>query len=176
MSEDDIKIGVSSCLLGNKVRYDSGHSRNEWVIDLQKQGYVLMSVCPEVELGMPVPREKICLIGDANDPRLIGEDSVRDWTDEMLNFAAKRIRQDDLSVISGFILKDKSPSCGIDLVKRCSRLGETPSEDSTGLFADTLIRMFPDLPIIGNDQFEEQQYRDRFLQRVTRYHRLSRLP
>ncbi|MCK5125341.1 MAG: DUF523 domain-containing protein [candidate division Zixibacteria bacterium] len=169
MNETQIIIGVSSCLLGEVVRYDGGNSRNEWVLGLRENGFTLLPVCAELELGMPVPREKICLVGDAGNPKLIGEDTGRDWTDEMIAFAHKRLGRADMSRMSGFILKDKSPSCGIDNVMRFSSLGEVPAQDGTGLFARILLQLYPNLPVLDSRLIDDEREREEFVKGVLQY-------
>jgi uncharacterized protein YbbK (DUF523 family) len=131
------RIGISACLLGERVRYDGAHKlsaalagdfagRVEWV-----------PVCPEVGAGMGVPREKLHILGTADAPRLVTHSGSRDWTDEMNAFVAAEIARLTEARICGFVLKSKSPSCG---------LREIPVSGA-GVFARAVTAAFPGLPV-----------------------------
>ncbi|MBT5028419.1 MAG: DUF523 domain-containing protein [Nitrospinaceae bacterium] len=155
-----IKIGVSSCLLGEPVRYDGEHKRDPVVIDLLDERFEAISICPEVELGMGVPREPVYL--QAGNPRLVGVESAREW--DIADYNVKKLAT--LTNLSGFIIKSRSPSCGPVAV-----LHEKSGEKSTtaGLFAGAILKQFPTLPIIDEEALQDEKLRKNFIDRVLGY-------
>ena len=111
------RIGISSCLLGNAVRHDGGHKRNRYITDTLAQFFDFVAVCPELEVGMGVPREPVQLLGTPSAPRMIGQESGKDWTDAMQRFSRRRAVELKKLHLTGYILKANSPSCGIDRVR-----------------------------------------------------------
>ncbi|MGZ8466831.1 MAG: DUF523 domain-containing protein, partial [Candidatus Binatia bacterium] len=91
-SQTKPRLGISACLLGQKVRFDGGHKREPFLTELFGKFVEWMPICPEVEVGMSVPRETVRLVGTLNHPRMIAEKSGQDWTEAMNDFAAKRMR------------------------------------------------------------------------------------
>lgn len=98
-------VGISSCLLGIRVRFDSGHKRDRYITDVLGPYFRFVPVCPEVEVGMPIPREAVGLIGDIDSPRMVGEKSGTDWTEKMHKYIATRVKQLEKDNLSGYILK-----------------------------------------------------------------------
>jgi len=167
-------VGGSSCLLGNKVRYEGDHRRHEYITKVFARSYRLISVCPELEAGFGVPREAIMLMGNRQSPRMIGIETGKDKTAQLIRYAGRRIRKNDLNTISGFILKSRSPSCGIEKVM----LFSTPNRftrTGTGLFVSTLLDRYPYLPVIEEEGLDDAAKRDNFLVRLNVYHRLQQL-
>ena len=154
-----IKIGVSSCLLGERVRYDGECKRNQPVIDLLGQRFEAVPVCPEVELGMGVPREAVQLVAGDLAPYMVGIESGKDWTQAMTDFSSQKL--ETLTHLSGFIFKSRSPSCGT---------GNVPlhheQEKSAGLFAQAFTKHFPALPVIDEEQLQDEKAREGFIARV----------
>jgi uncharacterized protein YbbK (DUF523 family) len=148
------RVGVSACLLGEAVRYDGGHKRSRAVVDLVGPEVEWVPVCPEVEVGMPVPREPVVLTGDP--PRMVGATSGTDHTDAMLRFAETRIAA--LGPLDGYVLKSRSPSCGLE--------GVPGSPAGSGLFAATLRRLRPDLPLAEETALDDDTRRRAFLDAV----------
>jgi len=146
------RVGVSACLLGDPVRYDGGHKRSRAVVDTVGPEVEWVPVCPEVELGMGVPREPVALIAG----RMIGSISGRDHTDAMNRFAEARIAA--LGPLDGYVLKSRSPSCGL--------LDVPGAPDGSGLFASALRRLRPDLPVIDEIGLEDDDRRRAFLAAV----------
>ena len=105
-----IKLGVSPCLLGERVRYDGGHKLDLFLRDVLGRVAQYVPVCPEVECGLPVPREPMHLEGDPKSPRLIANWSRRDMTAQMLEWSKRRVRELDLENLDGFIFKSGSPA------------------------------------------------------------------
>jgi uncharacterized protein YbbK (DUF523 family) len=160
-----IKIGVSSCLLGEPVRYDGGHKRNQTVIDLLGDRFEAVPVCPEVEMGMGVPREPVQLV--AALPRMVGVDSGKDW--DMAGFADKKLG--DLANLRGFIFKSRSPSCGTGGISTYTETGQTQAEKMAGLFAQAFMKRFPSIPVIDEEALQDEKIRKDFIARVLEHGR-----
>ncbi|MCP4569616.1 MAG: DUF1722 domain-containing protein [FCB group bacterium] len=169
-----IKLGVSSCLLGEKSRYNSGHKRNAYIADILGQYFQFVAICPELEVGMDVPREPVRLMGAFNNPKLIGVKTGTDWTERMNKYARRRVSKADLKDISGYILKEKSPSCGGDRVKVYGHKG-TSRQNGVGLFAAALMKRFPYLPMEEEGRLEDAAVLENFITRIFAYNRLQQL-
>ena len=169
-----IRIGVSSCLLGQKVRYDGGHKRDAFLVDTFGRHVEWVPVCPEVEMGMGIPREAIRLVAKGDAVRLVGTRSATDHTEAMRRFA--RVRLDELAALDlcGYVLKKDSPSCGLMRVKVWSGEG-MPAKAGRGLFADALVRRFPRLPVEEEGRLCDPRLRENFVERVFAYARLKQL-
>jgi uncharacterized protein YbbK (DUF523 family) len=162
-----LKIGVSSCLLGEKVRYDGADKRDPDLIDTLGRLFTLVGVCPEVGCGLPVPREPMRLEGDPSSPRLITIESRIDLTGQLLNYCVHRVAELEREGICGFILKKNSPSCGLQMVQLYQ--GGEPSGHGRGLFAAQLVRRFPLLPIAEEEILGDPVLRDNFMSCVLAY-------
>jgi uncharacterized protein YbbK (DUF523 family) len=165
------RVGISRCLLGEDVRYDGTNRLNAAVSELTPL-VEWVPVCPEVEVGMGVPREPIQLVRHADDVRsgaesvrLKGVQSKEDWTDRMDRWARTRVADLAAIGVSGFVLKARSPSCGPAGVLVHDASGE-PTSTGRGLFAEALAAAIPDLPMIDEEALEDRQRRERFLQTV----------
>jgi uncharacterized protein YbgA (DUF1722 family)/uncharacterized protein YbbK (DUF523 family) len=167
--EGKIRIGVSSCLLGEKVRYDGGHKHNDYVADTLGAYFSYIPVCPEVECGMPTPREAIRLEGDPESPRLVTRMTHRDVTDQMVSYRETRLEQLKTEDLCGYILKKDSPSCGLWRVKVYQGQGMVKS--GSGVFAAGLIRHFPLLPVEEEGRLNDPKIRENFIERVFSYKR-----
>ena len=164
------KIGISACLLGQEVRFDGGHKRDLFLADLFGKFVAWVAICPEVEVGMGVPRETLRLVGAPAQPRMIAERSGKDWTEAMLHFASKRVRDIAEKQLSGYVLKKNSPSCGMARVRVYNTKG-MPERQGRGLFAAALMNQFPLLPIEEEGRLNDLKLRDNFIERVFAYHR-----
>ena len=163
-----LRIGVSSCLLGHPVRYDGGHKLHRSVTDALSRLFEIVAVCPEMEAGMGVPREPVDLVGDPRAPRMVGQGSGKDWTGIMGRFGQRRTTELEKLEVSGFVLKQDSPSCGPDRVPIHSESGEThPS--GAGLFARALADALPLLPIETEDRLDDALLCENFIERVHAY-------
>jgi len=169
-----IKIGISSCLLGCKVRFDAGHKRDRYITDMLGRYFEFVEVCPELEVGMGVPREAVRLEGEIDNPRMVGNKSGEDWTERMNRYAQRRVRQADFDDLCGFILKNRSPSCGMERVKVYTGTGSAERK-GVGLFARALLASNPELPVEEEGRLEDAALRDNFIVRVFAYHRLQEL-
>lgn len=166
-----VRIGISSCLLGREVRWDGGHKRDERLAGTLGAEVELVPVCPEVEVGMGVPREAVELVGEPAAPRLLGVDSRTDWTDRMRAFAERRAEELARLDLDGYVLKARSPSCGLRGVPVHDEAGEARAE-GPGRFAEALTRRLSRLPVEEEGPLAEPEARDHFLERVAAHHRL----
>jgi len=160
------RIGVSACLLGEAVRYDGGGKLDLVVCDELGACFDLVPVCPEAELGLGVPREPISLSGDPARPRLTGQKSGTDLTARMEAWCAARVAQLAADGISGFVLKARSPSCGVRDVPVATDAGEVLG---SGLFALALARALPALPVVSDKALHDPAGPAHFKETVLRY-------
>lgn len=171
MDNLNIKIGVSSCLLGENVRWDGNHKRDSFLADIFGQYVTWVPVCPEVEIGMGIPRETVHLVGQ-DKPRMLGTRTKTDWTARMLSYAEKKMNVLEKMGLSGFILKKGSPSCGLRNVLLRTEKG-LPAGRGSGLFADRLLQRFPSLPIEDEGRLNSPVIRENFIVRVFAFQRLK---
>lgn len=176
-----LRVGVSACLLGRAVRYDAQHKRDAFLVDELGPFVTFVPVCPEVEVGMSVPRETLRLVrareGRADSTRLVSR-SGEDWTARMTSYARARVAGLVREDLSGYVLKKDSPSCGLLRVKRYDeRAGDaSPAQrDGQGLFAAELRRVMPDLPVEEEGRLCDPKLRENFIERLFAYHRLQGL-
>jgi len=169
--ETGIKVGISSCLLGMKVRFDGGHKHDNYITQTLGRYFEWVPVCPEVEMGMEIPRENIRLVGDAEDPRLIGHKSGTDYTRMMRSYTENRLEDLKKVDLHGYILKKNSPSCGMHRVRVYAGSG-APVRSGTGIFARALMQKFPLLPIEEEGRLNDLPLRENFIERVFAHHRL----
>jgi uncharacterized protein YbgA (DUF1722 family)/uncharacterized protein YbbK (DUF523 family) len=164
------RLGISACLLGQKVRYDSGHKKDPFLTDTFGLQVEWVPVCPELEVGMGVPREPVRLVGNASDFRMIAERSGKDWTSAMRRFAAERTRELEALELSGYVFKKDSPSCGMERVRLYNRAG-IPNRAGRGLFASVLMNELPLLPVEEEGRLNDPTLRENFVERIFAYHR-----
>ena len=112
-----IRIGVSSCLLGEQVRFDGGHKRSEFLVETLGRFVEFVPVCPEMQIGLGVPRETLRLVRDGDEVRLVAAKSGLDHTDKMNTFAQRRTIALGREDLSGYVVKKNSPSCGMERVR-----------------------------------------------------------
>ncbi len=169
--ERPIRLGISSCLLGQAVRYDGGHKRDRFVADLLAAFVEWVPVCPEVEAGMGTPRPALRLVRDAGGVAMREIASGRDHTRAMQRYAARRVRTLRGLELCGYVLKKDSPSCGMTRVKVYGESG-MPKKDGRGLFAAPLMEAFPNLPVEDEGRLNDAKLRENFIERVFAYRRL----
>lgn len=169
MSEG-LRVGVSSCLLGEEVRYDGGHQLNRYVRDTLGVHFEFVPVCPEFELGLGVPREAMRLVGDPADPRLMTNKTGIDLTARMKAWAARRVEELASEDLCGFIFKSKSPSSGMERVKVYTEAG-MPAKSGSGIFARAFMDRFPNLPVEEEGRLNDPPLRENFIERVFTSHR-----
>jgi uncharacterized protein YbgA (DUF1722 family)/uncharacterized protein YbbK (DUF523 family) len=167
---EKMRIGISSCLLGRKVRYDGGHRCDHYITDTLGQYLTWVDVCPEVEYGLPVPREAMHLAGNPQSPCLVTIRTGIDHTAGMQKWAANKLRLLAREDLCGFIYKSKSPSSSIAGVKIYSQDG-IPVGKGSGIFGGAFIRYFPLMPVIDEERLHDPILRENFIERVFVYHR-----
>ncbi len=168
-----LRLGVSSCLLGERVRYDGGHKKDDFLTGLLARFVELVPVCPEVELGLGTPREPIRLQRDGDLVRLVAPKSGKDHTEPMRRFAERRVRALARLDLCGYVLKKDSPSCGMERVRVWG--GRMPSRDGRGAFAAVLMAELPLLPVEEEGRLRDPGLRESFVERVFAYRRLKDL-
>ncbi|HSG05621.1 MAG TPA: DUF523 and DUF1722 domain-containing protein, partial [Nitrospiria bacterium] len=168
------RIGISSCLLGENVRHDGHHRRDPFLTETLGPLVVWEPVCPELEVGMGVPRETVRLEIHGSETAMIAPRSGKDWTDPMKAFARKRVQELKKKDLHGFIFKKDSPSCGMERV-RVSVPGKkgAPGRTGRGLFAAVLMDHWPLLPVEEEGRLNDPRLRENFIERVFGYKRWS---
>ena len=156
------------------MRYDGGHKRHDFVMDSLRPFVTFVPVCPELEIGLGVPREPIHLVREAGALRLVGRTSGRDHTAAMTRYAGRRVRALVGDGLHGYILKRDSPSCGMERVK-VRAAGGGVEKNGRGLFAEALLRAMPHLPVEEEGRLEDPRLRENFLERVFACRRLRTL-
>jgi uncharacterized protein YbgA (DUF1722 family) len=162
---EKVGIGVSSCLLGEKVRYDGGHKHDHYITDTLGNFFDFVPVCPEVEYGLPIPREPMHLAGNADDPRLVTIRTGIDHTRGMKQWAETKLDELAQKNIFGFIFKTRSPSSGMRGV-RVYREGAQPLYTGVGIFAAAFMRRFPLIPVEDDGRLHDPSLRENFIERV----------
>lgn len=163
--EGKIRLGISSCLLGNKVRYDGGHKLDHFLTDTLGAHVEYVPVCPEVEVGLPIPREALRLVGDPLDPRLVTNRSGEDITERMRSWASRRLDELEKEDLCGFIFKSGSPSSGMERV-RVYDSGGVPRKTGVGIFAQAFMERFPSLPVEDEGRLNDPDLRENFIERI----------
>ena len=166
--ENRPRVAISSCLIGEPVRYDGGHKRHACITGLLSKHFDWFPVCPEVAIGMGVPRPPIQLVERHGRVHALGVDNpALDVTAELQDCAQQLVEQ--LAGVSGYIFKSRSPSCGLtdtDLFNTDHRV----SGKTSGIFAARIHVLLPDLPMIDEMRLDDPAIRDAFIQQVKRYH------
>lgn len=143
-------IAVSACLLGQNVRYDGKPKACAQVRDELARLADLIALCPETGVGMPVPREPVDLLGDPACPRMVGVTSGQDWTDRVNAWVEAALDRVQAAGVSGFVLKARSPSCGVGTAAVYPQAGAKPVTGD-GLLAAAIRRRFPHLPLCEDE-------------------------
>jgi uncharacterized protein YbgA (DUF1722 family)/uncharacterized protein YbbK (DUF523 family) len=169
-----VRIGISSCLLGQKVRFDGGHKRDAFLVDTFGAFVEWVPVCPEVELGLGTPREALRLVRRGDDIRMVNTRSGRDISVEMRRWARERAEKLAGEDLAGYVLKKDSPSCGMERVKIYAEAGMA-EKNGRGVFAEALMARFPRLPVEEEGRLSDPRLRDNFVERVFAYARLRAL-
>ena len=163
------RIGVSACLTGEAVRYDGDHQQHGQVVGLLAGLFELIPICPEVEIGLGIPREPIQLERTGTVTRLVAIESRTDHTEPMQDFSERTALQLEAWQASGYVLKSKSPSCGLEHVKRFNETG-TFERDGQGIFAAGLQQHLPDLPLIEEAALVDKSSCQHFIAQVEAFH------
>lgn len=163
------RVGVSSCLLGQNVRYDGGNKRHAYITEQLSQLFEFVPCCPEVAIEMGVPRPPIQLVELNDGIHALGiEDPTMDMTIPLREYGARVAR--DMGGLSGYIFKRNSPSCGSSEVRLLTK-DNTTELRGRGLFAAEIMRALPNLPVIDEQQLANERARARFIQHVRDRHR-----
>lgn len=165
-----VRIGISSCLLGQEVRYNGGHKRDDFLVGTVGPFVEWVPVCPEVEVGMGVPRPAIRLERIGGDVRLLMPSTGDDLTEAMRDFSRGRVEALAALGLDGYVLKKDSPSCGMERVRIYQGAG-APSKGGRGLFAEALLSRLPHLPVEEEGRLDDPRLRESFVTRVFVHHR-----
>lgn len=170
---DPIRIGVSSCVIGEEVRWNGGHSRQRYLTDMLGPFVEYVPVCPEVEVGMGVPRPTVRLVREGDELRMIDPKNEVDWTSSMQRLSRTRSSELADEGLHGFVLKKDSPTCGVFRVRIYTDSGV--ERNGQGLFATALIQRMPHLPVEEEGRLNDARIRENFVERVFAYRRLKDL-
>ena len=163
------RVGISSCLLGFAVRHDGGHKRDSPLLESLGPLVEWVPVCPEIEIGLGTPRPAIDLQETRHGIRLVMPETGRDLTIEMQKYAERQVAALAAMGISGYVLKSKSPSCGLGSTRVCDESGALLHRHGTGLFAALLTAQLPDLPVEEEASLADAACLSRFIERVRAY-------
>lgn len=165
---DKIPVGISACLMGEEVRYNGGHKRDAYINGTLSGHFSFHHFCPEVGIGLGVPRPTLRLIATDNAVRAVRtEDREFDVTEQLVSYSREQFAE--IGQLSGLILKRDSPSCGMARVKVYGATGAAPV--GQGIFAHTVMEQFPCLPVEEEGRLGDPGLRENFIQRVFVYHR-----
>lgn len=169
-----IRLGVSTCLLGENVRYDGGHKHDRYLTGTLGQYVEWVPVCPEVEIGLPIPRESLRLVGDPEVPRLVTYKTGTDHTERMQEWARGRLEELARVGLHGFVFKRDSPSSGLYRVRVYDEHGNN-RRVGTGIFAREVMKRFPLLPLEEEGRLQDMKLRENWIERIFAYRRWTAL-
>lgn len=163
------KLGISACLLGANVRYNGGHKASRLCLEDFARHFDFVPLCPEVAIGLGVPRPTLRLVGEATQPRAVASavdsrDATLDHSAALRRYGAEQAGQ--LSELGGFIFMQKSPSCGLHRVKLYAEDGQPPMAGARGLFAEAFCAARPELPVEEEGRLHDPRLRENFVTRV----------
>jgi uncharacterized protein YbgA (DUF1722 family)/uncharacterized protein YbbK (DUF523 family) len=162
---EKIKLGISTCLLGENVRYDGGHKLDRFLTDTLGQFVEYIPVCPEVECGLGVPRESMHLEGNPDFPRLVTIRTKQDMTDRLVQWSRKRVSELEKEDLCGFIFKSDSPSSGMERIRVYNEKG-IPVKKGVGIFARIFMDHFSLLPVEDEGRLHDPELRENFIERI----------
>ena len=171
---EPIRIGISSCLLGDRVRFDGGHKRDRFLTETFGKFVQWVPVCPEVEAGLGTPRESMRLVAAGNQLHVLSVKTRTDNTGRLEAHAIRRVASLASAELSGYVLKKDSPSCGVYRVKVYGESG-VPTRTGRGLFASALLARMPHLPVEEEGRLADPVLRENFVERVFAYARVRAL-
>ena len=171
--KNKIKIGVSSCLIGEEVRWNGGHKKDRYVQGVLDNYFEYVPTCPEVDVGMGIPRETVALYGVLEDHKMISKKSQTDWTAKMNTYMKGRISTLRKNDLCGYIFKSKSPSCGIGRVPIYSKFGSNKVRHGPGMFASAFMKTLPLIPVEDEGSLHDPVIRENFIVRVFCFNRLQ---
>ncbi|MHB8793136.1 MAG: 2-thiouracil desulfurase family protein [Thermoleophilia bacterium] len=167
--ERPLKLGISACLLGEKVRYDGGHKLDEYLIETIGPFVAWVPVCPEVETGLGIPREPMRLVGPASEARLVTLQTRIDQTDRLLEWARERLRELSRKNLCGYVFKSNSPSCGTQVEIHNEQ--EDMDDVGPGIWAGAFMAANQILPVETEIRLRDSAIRENFLERVLAFNR-----
>ena len=172
-----IKVGVSACILGDLVRFDGGHKRDRFVQKVLNEYVDFVPVCPEVEIGLPIPRPTLRLVEEPGGgaPRLYMPKTDEDYTEAMETYAIDKVKMVAEQALCGFIVQAKSLSCGMERVRVYGAQNQGATRTGRGVFTRVLMGRYPSLPVEEVGRLNDWRIRDNFLTRVYAYQRLQAL-
>ena len=163
-----IPLGISSCLLGERVRFDGGHKQNRYIMDTLGQYFEFRSFCPEMAIGLGAPRPTLRLVRQDGQIEACGvKDETMNVTVQLIDIAEQQ--KDWHKSICGYIVKKGSPSCGMERVKVYHK--DIPEAIGSGLYTQTLMQNFPNLPVEEEGRLGDPVLRENFIQRIFIFHR-----
>ncbi|GJM45606.1 MAG: hypothetical protein DHS20C21_24480 [Gemmatimonadota bacterium] len=168
----EIRIGISSCLLGEKVRFDGSHKRDRFIVGTLGEFFRFVPVCPEFDIGLGVPRESLRLVRRPAGIRLFAPKSGTDHTAAMVRYSNEKVAELERLNLSGYLLKRASPSCGMERVRVYDEKG-VPDRTGQGIFARALVKHCPLLPVEEEGRLHDPGIRENFFDRVFGYHRMQ---
>lgn len=162
------KIAISACLLGAEVRFNGGHKESRLCSQALSEHFDFVPLCPEVAIGLGIPRQPIRLVGDSAKPQAVGSvDSTLDVTHALHDYGASMAATH--TDICGYIFMQKSPSCGLDRVKVYQDGGRPAELSGRGIYANAFCAAHPDLPAEEDGRLNDPVLRENFLTRVYAY-------
>ena len=162
------KIAISACLMGAEVRFNGGHKESRLCSRTLTDYFDFVEVCPEVAIGMGIPREPIRLVGDPVQPQAVGSiDREINVTRPLAEYGRKMAAE--LDDICGYIFMQKSPSCGLERVKVYHANGAPVDGGGRGIYAQAFCAQHPDLPVEEDGRLNDPVLRENFLTRVFAY-------
>ncbi|MCX2792565.1 YbgA family protein [Vibrio sp. Sgm 5] len=163
--ESSIKVGISSCVLGERVRFDSGHKISNFVTKELDGYFSFVPVCPEVGVGMSVPRPTIRLVSNEERIALVEtKNPDNDHTDNMLTYSENKVNELQSEQLCGYIVCAKSPTCGMERVKVYSK--NNAAKEGIGLYTRTLMEKMPWLPVEEDGRLNDPVLKENFITRI----------
>ena len=161
--------------MGEKVRWNGDHKQDRYVREILGRYFEYVPVCPEMEVGMGVPRETVALYGTLEEPKMISKTTKTDWTQPMNHYLKDRIKKLTHDDLSGYIFKSKSPSCGIARIPVYSESDRSKARHGAGMFAHAFMKKFPLVPVEDEGRLNDAKFRENFIIRVFCFNRLQKL-
>ncbi|KGJ98326.1 YbgA family protein [Pseudoalteromonas sp. ND6B] len=174
MQTDTIKIGISACLAGEKVRFDSGHKKSNFCMEELAKHVEYKMYCPEVAVGLPIPRPTIRQVKTGDTIKVCRPDGSGDVGPQLTEYG-KKIATEQAGHLSGFVFCAKSPSCGMERVKIYNEAGTGNTSEGVGFFAEQIMKYNPLLPCEENGRLNDVHLRENFVMRVYTLHNWQQL-